>query len=203
MGLARFWHLVTSFVDGMDKKQRLKVVAELTLGKRSSYWVEAVYGKKDNKNASEAALEPWGDGEKEVAHRENYRNYLSGKSHMEKIKEHVLEDVEKGWMKRVSLEEAQNRSRGGAPGSIARGGPEGSRMDGLESGPQWRAWHPGERRARPAQQDDVPTVRRSGGHHVRAFKETATPARCLPLTSRRLTAWFQSMSPIGACRRAG
>ena len=65
---------------------------------------EAVYDKKDKKSGPETLIEPWDDGEREMSHRDHYP---SAKSHMEKVKEHVLEDVNKGWMKR--MEEAQDR----------------------------------------------------------------------------------------------
>ena len=146
----RFWQMVTSFVDGFDKKHRLKLIAELALGKRSSSpfsqqadlmraeldklvstlgqdprrrpgdvnaevgfrrvrawaslledagsWTtwrapesQSVFVEKSLGGGGvrqEGQVEVWDDKERERGHRDNYP---SAKSHMEKVKEHVLE----------------------------------------------------------------------------------------------------------------
>ncbi|CAK9053652.1 Uncharacterized protein SCF082_LOCUS29213 [Durusdinium trenchii] len=118
-----FWEEVTAFVDGMSKKERLTLMAELALGRHSS---SPFGGKTDEirgrlgEKVRELGLEPGrkgGDRDTEIAFRrlkawselldngdwrlerpgeELRENYLSAQEHMGKVKEHVEKDVKKG-----------------------------------------------------------------------------------------------------------
>ena len=61
----------------------------------------------DAKGRDEEDLAPRGwEEDPELAERDNY---ISATSHMDKVKEHVEEDVRKGWISSLSLEEARER----------------------------------------------------------------------------------------------
>lgn len=67
-------------------------------------WVEAVYDKKPQSEEAQGCR--WEEDVEEAIIRENY---ASAKEHMDKVKGHVLKDVEKGWMVEVSRAEAEGR----------------------------------------------------------------------------------------------
>ena len=118
-----FWEEVTAFVDGMSKKERLTLMAELALGRHSSSpfggKTDEIRGRRGEK-VRELGLEPGrkgGDRDTEIAFRrlkawselldngdwrlerpgeELRENYLSAQEHMGKVKEHVEKDVKKG-----------------------------------------------------------------------------------------------------------
>ena len=95
---------------GDDDHQFLADMAAtgVPLGVRSEIpWVSAVYDKKDRRSASDAAPGRW---EEDVPGDPTLRdNYASAKDHMEKVKRHIAKDVEKGWMVKMSKEEATAR----------------------------------------------------------------------------------------------
>ena len=66
-------------------------------------WVQAVYEKKGNDSAPVMWEE---DSGVDPVLRDNY---ASAKDHMTKVKEHVEEDIRKGWMVRMTRQEAVDR----------------------------------------------------------------------------------------------
>ena len=166
-----FWQEVMGFVNGMDKRARLRMISELALGRFSSSpfqgfvaglkaldsfgvapqrkpgdrrseihfrrlrawaevvqdpdskflegmastgvplgtrgeipWVSAVYDKRERKGSEDPAAR-W----EETDFQEYRGNYTSAKDHMEKVRSHVESDLEKGWMVKVTLEEARRK----------------------------------------------------------------------------------------------
>ena len=70
-------------------------------------WVPAVYDKKGRRGTLDVAPGRWEeDWPADPTLRENY---ASAKDHMEKVKKHVEKDLEKGWMVKMTKEEAVGR----------------------------------------------------------------------------------------------
>ena len=75
------------------------------LGTRAEIpWISAVFDKREKKGPEDQPAR-W----EEVDFRELRGNYTSAKEHMEKVRAHVESDLEKGWMVKVTLEEAKKK----------------------------------------------------------------------------------------------
>eukprot|EP00913_Durusdinium_trenchii_P033478 g31343.t1 len=75
------------------------------LGTRAEIpWISAVFDKREKKGPEDQPAR-W----EEVDFRELRGNYTSAKEHMEKVRAHVESDLEKGWMVKVTFEEAKKR----------------------------------------------------------------------------------------------